>query len=167
MDPQTIVLRHEQIAQKINRIAHELYENFFEADKVILLGVAGQGYLLAERLAARLAHISSLQWELGKITLHKDNPLEREVQLSIPLEALKGQYVVLIDDVLNSGKTLIYAARYVLQAPVKRLSTVCLVDRRHRKFPIRADFVGLTLSTTLQEHIVVQFQSGNDTVYLQ
>ena len=79
---------------------------------------------------------------------------------------LKNKIVILVDDVLNSGRTLIHATQAILETEVKGLQTVCLVDRKHRKFPIRADYVGLTLSTTLQEHITVEFNE-NDQVYLE
>lgn len=166
MSEATLVLDHDQIRQKIQRIAHELYENHFDADKLFIIGIAGQGYELAERLTAILKSISPLRIELGKLSMNKENPLSESINLSIHPEELRDQRVILVDDVLNSGKTLIYAAQFLLQAPLKKMNTVCLVDRRHRRFPIRADFVGLTLSTTLQEHIEVEFKDGKDSVFL-
>ena len=160
------VLTHLQVQQKINRIAHELYETNFDEKEIYLVGITGQGLTLAKRLEALLKTISGKKIILLEITLDKDNPLGKGIQLSADLDSLKDKTVVLVDDVLNSGRTLIYSAQYLLQAPLKKLQTVCLVDRWHRKFPIRADFVGLTLSTTLQEHIEVVFDNQNDNVYL-
>lgn len=166
MTETTIILKNEQIRQKINRIAHEIYENNFETKKLFVVGISAQGYILAERLCAVLKSICDSEIILVKLTLDKNNPLSKPIELSESVENLSGEAVVLVDDVLNSGKTLIYAASYLLQMPLKKLSTACLVDRRHRRFPIRADFVGLTLSTTLKEHIKVEFKHGEDTVYL-
>lgn len=166
MSSRTIVLSHEQIQQKIQRIAHEIYENNFDAEKIYVIGIADQGFVLAERLSVLLKEISGKKVELGKLKMNKDNPLSESINTSIHPEELKDQTVILVDDVLNSGKTLIYATQFLLQAPLRKMSTVCLVDRRHRRFPIRADFAGLTLSTTLQEHIEVEFKPGNDSVYL-
>ncbi|MFN3343824.1 MAG: phosphoribosyltransferase family protein [Flavobacteriales bacterium] len=167
MSNRTIVLTHDQIQQKIRRIAHEIYEHNYQEEKIILIGIAEQGYTLAERLHQLMKEVNGdLKIELGKLTMNKENPLNGSINLSIHPQELNNQTLVLVDDVLNSGKTLIYAAQYLLQSPLKKMNTVCLVDRRHRRFPIRADFVGLTLSTTIQEHIEVEFKSGSDTVYL-
>lgn len=160
------VLSHLQVQQKINRIAHELYETNFDEAEIFLVGITGQGLTLAKRLQVLLQNISGKKITLLEITLDKDKPLENGIQLSADLQTLTGKPVVLVDDVLNSGRTLIYSAQHLLKAPLKKLQTVCLVDRWHRKFPIRADFVGLTLSTTLQEHIEVVFSPDNDNVYL-
>lgn len=163
----TIVLQHEQIQQKINRIAYEIYESNVSAKVLYVVGIEKAGYILAERLCVILKSISPIEIKLVKLSLHKDEPLEHPIQLSVHVNELADNSVILVDDVLNSGKTLIYAAHYLLQSPLKNLNTVCLVDRLHRRFPIRADFVGLTLSTTLQEHIQVEFSQGNDIVYLE
>ena len=97
--------------------------------------------------------------------MDKKKPLNSGLNSEIESKKLKNKAVILVDDVLNSGKTLVYATKFLLDFEVKNLQTVCLIDRKHRKFPIRADFVGLTLSTTLQEHITVEF-GKDDIVYL-
>jgi pyrimidine operon attenuation protein / uracil phosphoribosyltransferase len=166
MSERTVILRHEQIRQKINRIAHEIHENYFEEEEIFIVGIEGQGYILAERLANIIKGISATKVTLLRLKLNKENPLSVPITMESDIQTLNGKNVVLVDDVLNSGKTLIYAATHLLQASVKKMKTVCLVDRRHRRYPIRADFAGLTLSTTLQEHIEVEFIENNDTVYL-
>lgn len=163
----TTILLHSEIEQKINRIAFEIYENFVDEKELYIAGIAPQGFILTERLAKILEKISPLKIHLIKIELDKDHPLENDIKMNIDLKELDGKCIALVDDVLNSGKTLIYSARHLLSAKVKKMKTVCLVDRMHRRFPIRADIVGLTLSTTLQEHIEVEFSEGNDKVYLQ
>jgi pyrimidine operon attenuation protein / uracil phosphoribosyltransferase len=163
----TLVLDHRQIAQKIHRIAFEVVENNFNEDIYYIIGITGQGYTLAERLAAEIGKISGKKVELHRITLEKDDPLHGKIDVSVSEKTLEGKYVLLVDDVLNSGRTLMYATRNILSANVKKLQTVCLVDRRHRRFPVRADFAGITLSTTIQNHILVELNGTNDTAYLE
>lgn len=161
----TLILDNAQIEQKINRIAHEIYENNFKEKELVFVGIETKGYQLAKKLTRVLESISPNKIELVSLKLNKENPLS-ETFLSTDVHNLKGQTVILVDDVLNSGKTLIYAAKVLLDFPLKKLSTVILVNRRHRQFPIRADYVGLTLSTTIQEHISLEFEKGKDAVYL-
>lgn len=164
--PQKItILDHERVQRKLERIAHQLHEENFEETGIVLIGVADRGSMVMKRLAKRLKEISELKVVTAVINLDKDQPLEGPVQLSVEPDTLKGRVVVLVDDVLMSGRTLMYAASFLVQAPLKKLITVVLVDRMHRKFPIRADIVGLTLSTTLQERISVEF-GKKDAVYL-
>ena len=124
-----VVLDHTQVEQKINRIAYELYETNFDEPALYLVGISGQGLTLAMRLKDILANISKKQIELIEITLNKDNPLGEEIKLSKPLNYLEGKPVILIDDVLNSGRTLIYSTQFLLKTNLKKMQTVCLVDR--------------------------------------
>ncbi len=110
--------------------------------------------------------ISPIKTKLIEITINKEDPLTAEIKISLTDKELKNKVIVLVDDVLNSGKTLIFGAKPFLVAPVKRLTTAVLVDRGHNRFPIKADLVGLSLSTTLQEHITVDLKKGNEAVYL-
>lgn len=161
----TIVLDHENVQRKLQRIAHQLHEEHHEEKGIVLVGVAPRGHLLAERLAQLLGSITDLHIELAEIRLDKDEPLTKPMELSMDVNVLNGRVVVLVDDVLMSGRTLMHAAAHLVRVPLKRLNTVVLVDRRHRTYPIRADIVGLTLSTTVQEHISVQL-GDTDGVYL-
>ena len=155
---QTVVLTSTQVDQKVRRIAHQIYESYHEESQLVLVGVAKRGYSVAERIHHTLSEISDQQLDLCALTIHKDEPLSTPCELSMDTEQLRDSVVILIDDVLNSGRTLIYGCSYLLGFEPKRMTTAVLVDRRHRKFPIRADFVGLTLSTTLQEHISVDME---------
>lgn len=160
------VLDALQIQRKTERIGHQIIEHNYEEEAVVLVGIAEQGYLLAERIQKVVAANSDIQTELVKLRMDKKNPISDSYSFSEDGDILNGQSVILIDDVLNSGRTLIYAAREILKYPVKKLTTVVLVDRRHRRFPIKADFVGLTLSTTLQEHISVELEPGEEGAFL-
>ncbi len=163
----SLILDSVQIAQKLMRMAHEIHENNYMEKELTLVGVVGRGSEVAARLGKLLSSISDLTVFVEKIELDKEKPLNSEVTFSGELKSLKGKSVVLVDDVLNSGRTLIYAAKFLLDAEPKKLATAALVDRFHRKFPIRADFVGLTLSTNLKEHISVEMMKGKEAVYLE
>jgi len=163
----TLILDHKTVDQKLVRIAHQIIENNANESNVILVGIMSNGFKVAERIHHIISETGLCSTELESLKLHKDLPLEHGMEFSGELESLEGKSVVLIDDVLNSGRTLIYATRYLLESGLKQLSTVVLVDRRHRKFPIKADFVGLTLSTTLKERIAVEFDGDKAQAFLE
>ncbi len=164
----TLILNARQIQQKIDRISYQIYENNFEEKEIIIAGIASRGFILANRLAEKLREITKIKITLAEITVNKDNPLEEEIKLSIQPREFSGKVVILVDDVLNSGKTLIYGLAPFLALPVKRITTVVLVDRNHNRYPIKADFVGISLATTLQEHISVELtKKGKEAVYLK
>jgi pyrimidine operon attenuation protein/uracil phosphoribosyltransferase len=162
------ILNTQQIQQKLNRLAYEIYEHTLEEKEIILTGIEGNGYLVAKKLTAILKKIAPYKVTLGKITLDKKNPLAKKPIVDFTEKDYKNKTIFVVDDVLNSGKTLIYAVQLFLTQPIKKLHTVILVDRSHTQYPVKADFVGLSLSTTLQEHIVADFsKSGKETVYLE
>lgn len=152
----TLVLDHDQVQRKLRRIAHQLHEEYHMEQELYLVGIAPRGHELAQRLGGMLTQFTPLKVHTLALTIHKDAPLEHPITLSGQVDQVKGRVVVLVDDVLMSGLTLMHAAAHLVQAAPRKLTTVVLVDRLHRKFPIRADIVGLTLSTTLQEHISVE-----------
>lgn len=160
------VLNAVQIGRKIERIAHQIIEHNYREDEVVLIGISRQGYILAERIHAQVDAHSDIKTHLLQLSMNKKEPLTGDYSLSGDADLLHGKSVILIDDVLSSGRTLIYAARELLSGPLKKLTTVVLIDRRHRKYPIKADFVGLTLSTTIQEHITVELGPGKEWAYL-
>jgi pyrimidine operon attenuation protein/uracil phosphoribosyltransferase len=163
----TLILNHQEIEKKITRIAWQIFEKNYEEKEIVLVGITDRGFLLAQKLVNTLQEISPIKINLAEISIDKSEPLEnKQIQFSYPVSELKNKSVVLVDDVLNSGKTLIYGIKFLLDFPVKRLKTVVLVDRSHKRFPVQVDFVGLSLSTTLQEQINVEFKEGNDCVYL-
>lgn len=163
----TQILNTLQITQKLNRLAYEVYENNFNEKELLLVGIEGNGYKVAEQLHIRLKSISKLKIHLGKITLNKDKPWDGDPTVDFNEKLFVNKTIILVDDVLNSGKTLMYAVKLFLDKPVKKINTLVLVDRSHHRFPVKADFVGLSLSTTLQEHIEADFSKKNkEVVYL-
>jgi pyrimidine operon attenuation protein/uracil phosphoribosyltransferase len=161
------ILDTTQIKQKLNRLAFQVYENNFLEKELMVVGIEGNGYKFAVQLVKKLKEISAIKITMGKISLNKDKPWEGTPQTDFSEKQYINKTVVLVDDVLNSGKTLMYAVRLFLDKPVKKINTVILVDRSHTRFPVKADYVGLTLSTTLQEHIEADFSKAKkEAVYL-
>jgi len=165
-ETKTLVLTQEQVLLKIQRIAWEIYEKHVNEEVVYLVGISKSGYWLAKQIIAILGDISDLNLKLVEMEINKKNPLDKDIHLSIELSELNGKCVVLIDDVLNSGRVLIYGVRHLLGQSLKNLTTAVLVDRNHKEFPIKADVKGLSLSTSIQEHVSVEIKGNNAQVYL-
>ncbi len=160
------ILDHKAVQHKIRRIAYQIYESNSREKEIVLAGIAPNGYVFAERLAAALQSISPIVTTLCKVTMNKEEPLNT-VETSLAIEAYQNKSVVLIDDVLNSGTTLIYGVKHFLDVPLKRFKTAVLVNRNHKKYPVKADFKGISLSTSLNESITVTFETDNDRAILE
>jgi len=161
----TIILDKERINWKMQRMAYQVWENYSHEESITLIGIEGSGTIVAKSLERRLKEISPLKVETIIVKLNKRKPLSDEIVIS---EDLTGKAIVLIDDVANSGKTLLYALAPILQYEPKKVMIAVLVDRRHKSFPITPDIVGHSVSTTLQEHIDVETEGEYITAaYLQ
>ncbi len=165
-DEKLLVLTEKQIKQKIQRIAHEIYENHYQEKELVIVGIKDSGLIMAKRLKKLIDSISEIESTLYSIELHKDKPTTNPIIFSGDVADLKNKAVIVVDDVLNSGRTLIHVVKFLLDYPLKSMKTVVLVDRFHRKFPVRADIVGMTLSTNMKEHVSVDF-SKPEAVYLR
>jgi pyrimidine operon attenuation protein/uracil phosphoribosyltransferase len=165
MSSKNIILNSEQIEHKIRRIAFQIYESNFEESELILAGISKSGFLFAKKLKTVLEEISDLKISLCEVQVDKKNPLN-PVKTSLPSSIYKDKSIVLTDDVLNSGTTLIYGVKHFLEVPLKRFKTAVLVDRSHKKYPVKADFKGISLSTSLSETVQVHFAKGKDRVEL-
>lgn len=133
------ILNTLQISQKLNRLAYEVYENNFLEKELLVVGIDGNGYKIAMQLCDKLKNISTQKITLGKMKLDKKAPWEGTPVVDFDEKAYVNKSIILVDDVLNSGKTLMYAVRLFLDKPVKKIHTVILVDRSHARFPIKAD----------------------------
>ena len=160
-----IILNHQEIEHKIKRIAYQIYETFINEEEIVLAGIANNGYQLAEKISTVLQSISSLKISLCEVTINKQNPFE-PITTSLPKEAYTNKGLVLVDDVLNSGTTLVYGVKHFLDVPLKKFKTVVLIDRNHKKYPVKADFKGISLSTSSKEHVQVVFENNNNHAYL-
>ena len=161
----TIILNNEQIQHKTKRIAYQIYESNINEKEIVLAGIKENGFIFAKRIKEVLEKISPVHVILCEVVINKKKPLN-PITTSISSEEYKNKPLVLVDDVLNSGTTLIYAAKLFLEVPLKRFKTVVLVNRNHKKYPIKADFKGISLSTSMQEHIYVEFKGKNAQAFL-
>lgn len=160
------ILDHQAIGHKTRRIAYQIYESNVAEKEIVLAGIADNGYKFAERLAQTLEEISPIKVILCKVSMNKKDPLGT-VTTSLDPSAYTNKSVVLIDDVLNSGTTLVYGVKHFLEVPLKRFKTAVLINRNHKKFPVKADFKGVSLSTSLNESVKVSFRKGNDMAVLE
>ena len=154
-----IILTDAEISHKTKRIAYQIYETFSNESEVILAGIASNGYIFAQKIAHELTQISDLKVTLCEVKINKQNPKDT-ILTSISKEEYENKGLVLIDDVLNSGTTLIYGVKHFLEVSLSKFKTAVLVDRNHKKYPVKADFKGISLSTSLQEHIHVVFDEN-------
>lgn len=161
-----IILNHQEIQNKINRISHQIIENCFEENNIFIAGIEGNGIILANLINHVITTNSNVKTKLVTIKIDKDKPWTSTAELDIDKNELSNGYLFLVDDVINSGKTIQYALNGLLDFPTKAIKTVTLVDRKHRRFPVKGNFVGLTLSTTLKEHVKVNLEENNYSAYL-
>jgi pyrimidine operon attenuation protein / uracil phosphoribosyltransferase len=160
-----IILNHQEIEHKTKRIAYQIYETFIDDNQIIIAGIASNGYVFAQKIANELEKISPMKPVLCEIFIDKTNP-KAAITTSISKEVYENKNLVLVDDVLNSGTTLIYGVKHFLDADLKKFKTAVLVDRNHKKYPVKADFKGISLSTSMLEHVNVVFEEGNNHAYL-
>lgn len=149
-----IILTHDEIVHKMKRIAYQIYESNVEEKEIVLAGIEKNGYILAKKLKNILKSISPIDPILCKVIVDKNNP-HNEIKTSLSPDAYTNKSIVLIDDVLNSGTTLVYGVKHFLNVPLKQFKTAVLVNRNHKKYPVKADFKGISLSTSLMEHVDV------------
>jgi len=150
------ILGAEAIAHKVQRLAWELYDRHSKAEQLYVVGIQGNGYWLAQQLVGKLNAISDIKIELMELALEKSDPKPADMEIDLPA----GAHVALVDDVLNSGRTLLWAVIKLMEFHPQQLSTTVLVDRSHKRYPVKADIKGLSLSTTLQETVKLNVENG-------
>jgi pyrimidine operon attenuation protein / uracil phosphoribosyltransferase len=165
-DTSNRVLDAVKVNQKITRIAYEIIENNFKEKTIVIAGLDGQGYLLAKQIAAELGKISSIKINLVKVSLDKFSPQQSEVKLDAETKEIKKKCIVLVDDVLNTGRTLAYGMKPFLNIEVKKIEVAVLVNRSNTLFPITPTYTGYELATTLTDHVEVVL-GKNASVYLR
>lgn len=162
----SLILDAAQVKQKIRRMAYEIYEHNFNEKTIIMAGIEGQGYILAKLLVKEVESISPLKTTLVKVTLDKSSPQQTEVTLDCNLKELQKKCIIIVDDVLNTGRTFAYGLKPFLNIEVKKIETAVLVNRSHRLFPIYPQYTGYELATTILDHVEVTL--GKETaVYVR
>ncbi len=167
-DKQLLILDSHQIQQKIVRIAYQILEDNFEEEEIIIAAILPSGGKVAARLKSILDDIADFKSTLVGIEIEK-NSSKMEAEFSFDLDICANKTVILVDDVLNSGRTLAYGFFVFRDIPLKKLRTAILIDRNHKRFPMTVDFAGMALSTVLKEHVevVLDKDGEEDAAYLR
>lgn len=160
------ILNHQEIEHKIKRIAYQIYETFVGEETIIIAGIATNGFVFATKIAKALETISDIKVTLCEVFIDKQNP-SQPISTSISKEEYANSGLVLVDDVLSTGTTLVYGVKHFLDVPLKKFKTAVLVDRNHKKYPVKADFKGISLSTSSLEHVQVVFDEKGDYAFLE
>jgi pyrimidine operon attenuation protein/uracil phosphoribosyltransferase len=150
------ILSAEVAEKKLKRMAYEILENNIGESHVVLAGIKQNGYVIAQKLLGLLSEISDISFQLISLTLDKKHP--SSVQMDSALD-FNDKVVILIDDVTNSGKTLLYAIKPLLNYYPRKIQILVMVERSHKQYPVQADYVGISLTSTLQEHIYVEVEN--------
>ena len=151
------ILDAEQATLKLDRIAYEIVERNLQESHLILAGIVDRGASIARLLQQKIEAISRIKVSLFHIEVSKESPLDaRLLEEGLPAD----EVILMVDDVANSGSTLLYASRLLLSFRPRLLQVAVLIDRQHKRFPVSPDYTGLCLSTTLQDHIEVVITEG-------
>lgn len=154
---ENLILDERKVKQIIKRFAYHILENNFKEKEIVLVGVFDKGYQMAELIKNQLEQIAeSAIIRIVRLDVDKSNPVASEIKLDEELKVLKKKPIVLIDDVLNSGRTMAHCLTALLEFDPKKIETVVLVDRSHKRFPLHANYKGYELSTTMDEHVEVR-----------
>lgn len=152
------ILNQRQISQKVKRLAIEILEHNFGEPEIILAGINNNGIVFAEMLLQELAQISSIPITVTRIQLNPANPLTSDIVLEMPPKQAHNKVIIIVDDVANTGRTIFYAIKPLLEVLPKKVEVAVLIDRSHKSFPIKVDYYGLSLATTLKNDIDVQIR---------
>ncbi|MCB9033994.1 MAG: phosphoribosyltransferase [Chitinophagales bacterium] len=154
------ILDKAAIDLKLERMAYQILENTYGEKELCLVGIAEGGFDLLQNIVQIIQTIDNkIKIEITELTINKRNPTADKITLSKQLD-FNNKTVCFIDDVANSGKTLYYAQQILANYSIKSNYIVVLIDRTHKKFPIKADIVGMPIATTLNEHIIVDFKQN-------
>ncbi len=158
MSDKKYILSAEEAQQKLKRMSLEIAESLSgQAGDVLLIGVQNSGVVIAGVIGSLLRPYLDKKVDIISVKLNKQHPDKVELSEMLPLN---GVNIILIDDVTNSGKTLLYALKPLLDWHPRTIQTLVLVERMHKMYPVKPDFVGLSISTTLEEHIQVETIDG-------
>lgn len=151
------ILSRAVASRKLRRMALELVEKNYDEPQLVLVGIKDNGVIIADKLANHLKVVFKGEVIVAALAINKKLPGAVTIEPSIDFN---NKVVVLIDDVANSGRTMLYSLQPLLKTHPKKIQTAALVERTHKSYPIALDYVGLSMSTTLDEHIYVEVQQG-------
>ena len=157
VETKSAILDRAAVRRKIRRMALEIAERNTGEKELVIAGIVGNGVVVAQNVAAELQRIVAINITVISIELNKKTPGEVSIT---PLIDFEDKVVIITDDVADSGKTMFYALKPFLNTHPKKVQTLVLVERSHKRFPIQTDYAGLTIATTLQEHITVEAEGA-------
>jgi pyrimidine operon attenuation protein / uracil phosphoribosyltransferase len=167
MTKNNMIFDRKDVENKIKRLAYQILEDHYNEPEIHLIGITPGGHVLTELIKQSIISVKNIAIVQHTISLNKKNPLDHPIQLSTEAKNLENKCIILVDDVANTGKTSFYALQPLINVKIKSLKVAVLVDRLHKKFPVHCDYVGNSLSTTMQEHIDVEFsQNAVEGIYL-
>ena len=152
------ILDHKQISQKIERVAYQIYENNYNETQIIIAGINNNGMAFAEYLLKALNKISDIKIILANIKLNPASPLKDDISIDMKAKDMKDKVIIMVDDVANTGRTLFFGFKAINEVITKKIEVAVMVDRQHKNFPIKVDYVGMSLATTIKENIKVQLK---------
>ena len=159
MEDKNVIINDNQIRRKFKRISYQILETNLQNSVIVIAGIESNGYLIAKELKKTLNKLSNIEVILCKVKIDKKNP-RKPIETSISKDEYSNKSIVLVDDVLNSGSTLVYAVKHFLEVELSQFKTAVLVDRNHKKFPVKADYKGISLSTSIQSQVIVEFKGS-------
>lgn len=160
------ILDKKKIKQRITRMAYEIVERNFEEKELVLIGIAPRGAQLAGLLEKQIGEIWSGKLTFGTVKIDKNDPFTNKPQLDLKPEEVKNKTILIVDDVVNSGRTIFFAAQSLSGIRLKSIQVAVLVHRSHASFPVKADYIGLSLATTIQEHVNVELSGDSPKAVL-
>tara|TARA_B100000963_G_C22515422_1_gene620417 strand:- start:148 stop:642 length:495 start_codon:yes stop_codon:yes gene_type:complete len=159
------ILDKDEIVKKIKRISLQIIESNISEEQIIITGIYENGFTLASKLSNEIKSNSAIKVLLDKLIIDKKNPRSK-LTTSLSKEFYKNKSIIIVDDVLNTGSTLMYAIKHILNNDVKKIQTAVLVDRNHKKYPVKVDFKGLSLSTSIHNHVEVSINEKEINAFL-
>jgi len=152
------ILDNQQIQQKIKRLSYQILENNFGEEEIIFAGINNNGLGFAKLIIKELTNLTKTKITLTQIQLSPAAPLSTPITIDMDLKDLQNKVIIVVDDVANTGRTIFYAIKPLLDVLAKKVEVAVLVDRKHKSFPIKVDYMGLSLATTAKENIEVQIK---------
>ncbi len=162
------ILDTKQINQKLKRLSFEIMENHYAEKEIFLAGINNNGYDFAKLLKSHLTKISEIDFKLCRLSINPADPIRHEISLSISEKELKNKVIIIIDDVANTGRTIFYTFKPLMNVIPKKIEVAVLVDRKHKSYPVEVNYMGLSLATTLKENIRVSIKKASErAVFLE
>ena len=160
MEHRKQILTAEVANRKLRRMALQVVEQNYNTTQLILIGIKTSGSVIAQKIQQYLKEVFNGDVMVLELSIDKRKPAAIRLNENIDFN---DKTIILIDDVANSGRTMLFALKPLLEQLPKKIQTLALVERTHKTFPVNVDYVGLSVSTTLDEHIVVEVNNGEVT----